>query len=113
MQEWISGTTYVNVCIIVKTHRVDTKRIEFIVEDQFLGDWEDLVFTLYDQYGIFADELDHLERKQRNDQISKIANRISTHDRPYEFKLQDGSDDWYLAYCKQVPFRLDPDGNLW
>lgn len=113
MDEWVSGTTHVNVCVIIKTHRVDKKRMEFMIVDQFLGDWEDLVFTMYDEYGVFVDELEHLTRTQRNDHISKIASRISTHEKPYEFKLPDGSDDWYVAYCKPLSFRVDPDGTLW
>lgn len=77
------------------------------------GSWFDLVFELWSNYKIFDDEITLTKSSsEKYNKMDEIGDRLSKLDRPYEFKLPDGTDWWYYAYCKPVSFRVDHEGKL-
>lgn len=108
MDEWVSALEKIEtaVCCILKYRVGEEKRLEYQVVLTFEGDWEDLVFELNTQFGQFK-ELDELPRDQRKARRIEIANSLENKGKSYDFKLPDGTDEWYTAYCKPINFQLD------
>ena len=103
----------VNVCVIIKRRKGLVTKWDIQEIESFKGDWHDLIFTLYTDYGQFRNEVEHLSKEvAKHNKLDEIALKYIKLDMPYEFVLADGTDDWYLAYVKPVVFKMDPDGSL-
>jgi hypothetical protein len=114
-QTWTSGdkSLHVNVCVIIKRRKNKFGRWEYQALDCFHGEWNDLVYDLYEKYGRFKEEVDYITNKAAlHDKLDEIADRLARHDTAYEFVLPDRTDDWYVAYVKPAVFRIDADGSL-
>jgi len=112
---WVPFTkgVEVNVCLIIKRRKGQTTKWDIQEIESFKGDWHDLVFTLYSDYGQFIDEVAHLSKDvAKHNKLDQIAEKYIELDIPYEFVLPDRTDDWYVSFVKPVVFRMDPDGLL-
>jgi hypothetical protein len=115
MTDWISSdkSIHVDTCVIIKRHRTKYGRWEYNVMATFKGEWNDLVYELYETYDRFYDEVGHLSKRSAiHDRLDKIAEKLKAADEAYEFMLPDKTDDWYVAYVKPAIFRIDADGSL-
>jgi hypothetical protein len=113
--EWIpfNKGIEVNVCVIIKRRKGSIAKWELTEVESWKGDWSDLVWALYEDYGIFRDRTDYLPTKvARYEKLDQIAAELADQNVPYEFVMPDFTDDWYIAYVKPVRFRMDPDGSL-
>jgi hypothetical protein len=114
MNEWVSfnKSLSINVCVIVKRRSGKYDKWEYTEVSRFVGDWNDLVEELNTTYGIFSRDVEFLPRAARHDRLDGIADELAKKDMPYEFMLPDGTDEWYVAYCKPITFRVDSYGGL-
>jgi hypothetical protein len=111
---WVSSTKHLEipVCVILKKHQNKQGRWEYQEVSSWRGDWNDIIFELYETYGQFKNEVDHLSKKDRHEKLDKLATIYEVKDEPYEFMLTDFTDDWYVAYCKSITFRVGPRGEV-
>jgi hypothetical protein len=115
MSDWVSFNkpVEINVWVIIKRRRGKYDKWEYTEINRSLGDWHDLVYELFSCWQQFQDEVAHLsKRSAKHERLDLIAERLSKADMPHEFVLPDGTDDWYVAYCKPAIFRIDSDGGL-
>jgi hypothetical protein len=114
-EDWIpfNKGIEVNNYIVIKRRKGENTKWDILEIESMKGDWNDLVFTLFENYGQFQDQVAHLSnRAARHDKLDSIAAEYASKNVPYEFVLADGTDDWYIAYVKPVIYRMDPDGSL-
>ena len=114
-EEWIpfNKGVEVNNYIIVKRRKGQHTKWDLLEMESMKGDWNDLIFVLYEVYGQFKDRVAHLSSKTAiYNKLDEVAAEYAAKGVPYEFVLPDGTDDWYLALVKPVIFRMDPDGTL-
>lgn len=114
MSDWVSYNhpLEINVCVIIKRRSGKYDKWEYTEISRFIGEWNDLVEELNNVYGIFSRDVEFLPRAARHEKLDAIAAELAKKDLPYEFVLPDRTDDWYVAYCKPVIFRIDSDGGL-
>lgn len=102
----------ISVYVVVKTRKTHD-RWEFVEVLSGQGDWSDLVHDLYVDFEQFKQDISTAgSTKNKYQVIDRIADKLSKQDQPYEFKLPDGTDEWYYALCKPVRFKLNHEGKL-
>ena len=96
-EEWIPFTkgVEVNNYIIVKRRKGQHTKWDLLEIESMKGDWNDLIFVLYEVYGQFQDRVAHLSSKSAiYNKLDEIAAEYKAKCVPYEFVLPDGTDDW-------------------
>jgi hypothetical protein len=75
------------------------------------GNWEDLAFVLWQDFGQFKDRvLPHLSRRNRDLEIEKIGIELERIQTPYPFYLPDFTDDMYCGFVINAKTRVFQDG---
>jgi len=104
---------WVPTYVIVKTRYKDG-RWEYKEVEAGSGDWSDLVFILWENYGQFKDQLSDTFKslKAMHERMDDIALGLAAKNRPYEFKLADETDEWFYAWSKSAIYKVDHEGKL-
>ena len=109
--EWMKQSDHLNIhTYTVVMTRKKSGRWEYYESASGLGDWAELVYVLYEDYGQFKEDVELA--KNKHDALDSLAEKLAKHDQPYEFKLSDGTDNWYYAYSKPVVYRVDHEGKI-
>jgi hypothetical protein len=85
----------------------------FSIIEQETGDWEDLVFVLWESYNQFIDVIPKgTPRDKRNKELDDLAKKFENLDVPYTFFLPDHTDDMYIAFIQRTKSKIMPDGTI-
>jgi hypothetical protein len=114
MSDWKRQGEHIEVPTysIVKTRKREG-RWEYKEVESGQGDWNDLVFILWENFEQFRDLIiGYSSVKELHEKLDSVAANLEKKGVPYEFTLADKTDDWYYAFCKPAVYRVDHDGKL-
>jgi hypothetical protein len=115
MAEWTSSdlALEINTYVVAKRRLNQDKRWEYVPMKKGAGGWARLVMFLFREYKQFHDQVAHFSSdKQRETKLKTIARVLEKKNQTYEFKLPDGTDDWYVAFSKPARYRVDASGDF-
>ena len=115
MADWTNAdlALEINTFVVAKKRINQDRRWEYQLVKKGSGGWARLVTVLHRDYKQFDDQIVHLgSEQQRTKKLTTIAKSLAKRDQTYEFKLPDGTDDWYVAYSKPARYRVDASGDF-
>ena len=101
-----------NISLILRIKKTSGGFIYQEIESE-KGTYEDLAFTLWQDYGQFKDRiLPHMPRQKIYDELEKISLELERNKIPYSFYLPDFTDDLYIGLVVQTHARIMSDGTV-
>jgi len=114
MQEWTSHEIPIEIptYVIIQVGKKN-KRWHYIEHKSGYGGWTEAVWEMYDSFGQFKDEVaGSKNNKEIHERLDNIAMQLEQKGMPYEFKLPDFTDFWYVAYAKNATYKIEHSGEI-